>query len=480
MPANSSLAELLSSLPPNLRAEALADIPESQCAAFMHDWRGFWARPNQILPGTPGAAIQRSDWLFWVLKAGRGFGKTRVGAETVREWARDPKARILMIAPTTADVREVMIEGESGLLQCYPGDSRPVYNSSRHLVTFPSGAIGITRSADEPERLRGPQFNKFWADELCAWNYAPEAWDQLSFGFRVRTDKLQGVITTTPKPIKVFKKLLANPSTVVTGGSSYENRANLADEYFARVIAPYEGTRLGRQEILAEVLDDVPGALWTQAAIDRDRCMLSDVPDLVRVVVPIDPAVTANENSDETGMGCIGLAQNGHLFVLDDRSRRATPGEWGVEALMLMNQWKADRLVGEVNNGGDLVEANVRACYAALLHQRGIYNVSPVVPFNAVRAKRGKYTRAEPVAALYEQRRVHHVASEREHAYPRALTGDPIFSGLEDQQCSFVPGMEGDSPDRLDWLVWGAYDLLIQPAETYLVQTGIAPRISPI
>ncbi len=372
-----------------------------------------------------------------------------------------------------------MIHGESGLMNCYPPDERPVYVKQDHEIRFQSGAIGITRSAEEPERLRGPQFNKFWWDELCACQYAAEAWNQLSFGFRVRGLKLQGAITTTPKPIKVFKSILANPKTVITGGSSYENRSNLSDEYYSHVIAPFEGTRLGRQEILAEVLEDMPGALWTQGMIDRDRCQLSEVPDLVRVVVSIDPAVSVSENADETGMGCIGLSANGHLFVLDDRSRQASPGEWGLDSLHCMNRWKADRITAEVNNGGDLVKANVNACYAALLQARGISNVHAEVPFSAVRAKRGKYVRAEPVAALYEQRRVHHVASEREHPYPRSLTGDLIFAGLEDQMCSFLPGGEQDSPDRLDWLVWGAYDLVIAPQETYLVQTGSAPRISP-
>jgi phage terminase large subunit-like protein len=457
---NSSLAELLRSLPESERIEALAGIPEEQCARWLYDWRGFWARPNQILPGTPGAANSRADWLFWILKAGRGFGKTRVGAETVREWGEDPNARILMIAPTTADVREVMIEGESGLMQCYPPDRRPIYNSSRHLVLFPSGAIGITRSADEPERLRGPQFNKFWADEFCAWNYPQEAWEQLSFGFRVRSAKLQGVITTTPKPIKIFRELLAGEDTVITGGSSYENRSNLADAYFNRVIRPYEGTRLGRQEINAEVLDDFPGALWSRRVIDENRVQFKEVvwEALARIVVAIDPAVTAGEDSDETGIVVAGLTRTGHVIVIDDLTCRESPLGWAAIAIKAYKQYRADRIVGEVNNGGDLVGAN-------------IWGVDRSIPFRAVRASRGKAVRAEPVAALYEQKRVHHIR------YPER---EDRFAALEDQLCSFVPGIEQKSPDRMDALVWAITELVIDQEEITVTMLREIEEISPV
>ncbi len=416
----------------------------------------MWARPGQLLPGTPRATIQRDDWLYWLLLAGRGYGKTKTGAETVREWAEEPDARILMIAPTANDVREVMIEGPSGLLSCYPPDRRPLYNSSRHLITFPSGAIGITRSADEPERLRGPQFNKFWADELCAWRFVEDAWDQLSFGFRALSKNLRGVITTTPKPIKILKDLIADPDTVITRGSSYENRANLSKKYIQTVIASKEGTRLGRQEIWAEVLEDMPGALWRRDMIDPHRIRPADInwQNVIRIVVSIDPAVTAKEDSNETGISVVGLTRNGHVIVLDDLSGVYAPLEWANVAVDAFHRRRADRIVGEVNNGGDLVEANIRA-------------VSPNVPYRAVHASRGKMVRAEPVAALYDQGRVHHVGS---------------FQTLEDQLCSWVPGQKSSSsPDRMDALVWGITELLIDQ-ESYTTQfiANQPEEISPI
>jgi phage terminase large subunit-like protein len=305
------------------------------------------------------------------------------------------------------------------------------------LVTFPSGAIGITRSADEPERLRGPQFTKFWADELCAWRFAQDAWDQIMFGFRLLTPNLRGVITTTPKPIATIKKLIANRSTVVTRGSSYENRMNLSESYYEDIIKPYEGTRLGRQEILAELLEDTPGALWTRALIDATRITMTEIRwDLVvRIVVAIDPAVTSGEESAETGIIVAGLTVSGHVIIIDDLSLRGSPLEWARVAIAAFVSRRADRIVGEVNNGGDLVEANIRA-------------VAPNVPFRAVRASRGKQLRAEPVAALYEQGRVHHVGS---------------LVTLEDQMCTWTAGDK--SPDRMDALVWAVTELVVDPEE---------------
>src|SRR5882724_10429247 len=422
--ANESLAESLRRLTPPQREEALQDLSDGECDELEYSWRNLWARPSQLLPGTLGAQNSRTDWMFWLVQAGRGFGKTRMGAETVREWAENPNERILMIAPTANDVREVMVEGPSGLLSCYPPDKKPIYNPTRHLIMFPSGAIGITRSADEPERLRGPQFSKFWIDELCAWRFAQDAWDQLSFGFRVRTKKLQGVITTTPKPIKVIKNLIARPRTVITRGSSYENRSNIADEYYQEVIAPYEGTRLGRQEIAGELLEDMPGALWTRAMIDAYRLKLVDVrwDLLVRIVVAIDPAVTAGEDSDDTGIIVAALTVSQHIVVLEDLTCKESPLGWARVAVAAYKKYGADRIVGEVNNGGDLVEGNIRA-------------VASSVPFRAVRASRGKAVRAEPVAALYEQGRVHHVGA---------------MAQLEDELCSWTPLGNEKSPDRMD------------------------------
>lgn len=451
---NYSLEESLSLNP---KWQAILDkLSNEECEALLWSW-AFKGRPNQLMPGTSGAASSRTDWVFWLVLAGRGFGKTRVGAEAVREWAKNPNERILMIAPTTDDVRSTMLEGPSGLLNCYPPNHRPAYNPSRHLIHFPSGAVGITRSADEPERLRGPQFTKFWADELCAWNYPQEAWDQIMFGFRLKSSKLQGVITTTPKPLPVLKSIMADMSTVVTRGSSFDNRRNLSKEYYEKVIKPYVGTRLGRQEIEAEVMEDVQGALWTMALIDANRRPRGERPQIgwVRIVVAVDPAVSTTDESDETGIVVAALAPTNHVAILEDLTCRASPGEWAKVVLAACRNWQADRIIAEVNNGGDLVERNIRAASGGAS-----------VPFRAVRASRGKFVRAEPVAALYEQGEVHHMGA---------------FEELEKQMCSYVPGVTTKSPDRLDALVWAVTDLrLDQEQMVGQFVMGEPEHISPI
>lgn len=438
---------MLASLPEAERLQLLSSLSESEANSIIWNWE--WnGRPKQLLPGSPGSASPRTDWRFWLALAGRGWGKTKVGGETCRKWAEDPTERILMIAPTASDVRDVMIEGPSGLMSCYPPTNRPVYFPTRHLVQFPSGAIGITVSADEPERIRGKQFRKFWFDELAAAQYAQEAWDQVMFGFRLPDAALQGLITTTPKPIDVIKKLVANPRTVVTRGSSDENRSNLSPDFIADVIDPYRGTRLGRQEIDAEILEDVPGALWTRAMIEAARIDWRPAPNhFQRIVVAIDPAVSSNPESDETGIGVVGLCYpeqsklTGKMvqraIVLEDLSLRGTPYQWASVAIAALIKWRGDRVVGEINNGGDLVASN-------------IWGVNPNVPFRAVRATRGKMLRAEPASGLYEQGRVQHAGK---------------FPQLEDQMTGWTPQSGQKSPDRLDWLVWALYDLIIQPQE---------------
>jgi phage terminase large subunit-like protein len=387
-----------------------------------------------------------------MVMAGRGFGKTRTGAEQVRQWEREGRRWINLVGPTAASARDVMIEGQSGLLACYPPDKRPIYEPSKRLVMWPNGAQAHIFSAEEPDRLRGPQCEVAWCEEIATWPFQ-EAWDNLLFGLRLGDDP-RAVITTTPKPVKLIREILADPHTVVTRGTTYENRANLAPAFFDAIIRKYEGTRLGRQELLAELLEDIPGALWTRGLIEQHRVELAQVPPLVRVVVAIDPAVTAEETSDETGIGAAGVAANGHVYVLEDASMRASPLQWARAACRLMLKWSADRVVAEVNNGGDLVEANIR-------------NVHPAIPFRAVHASRGKAVRAEPVAALYERGYVHHVGRGLEL--------------LEDQLCSWVPGVTGQrSPDRLDWLVWAITDLVITPAEAGILVVDAHRQISPI
>ena len=377
------------------------------------------------------------------MQAGRGFGKTRTGAEAIREMVNEGYKRFHLVGATAGDVRDVMIQGESGILNCFPPMQRPLYEPSKRLITFHTGAVAIAFSADEPERLRGPQCEAFWADELAAWRFGQDAWDNLLFGFRLG-DNPKGIITTTPKPIQLLKDIIADPHTVVTRASSYENRANLAPAFFDAIIRKYEGTRLGRQELEAELLEDIPGALWTRDMIDRTRIKLSDIQWhlMVRIVVAIDPAVTAGEGSDSTGIIVAGLTDTGHVIIIDDLTCRESPLKWAEIATAAYKRYKADRIIGEVNNGGDLVEANIRG-------------VAPNVAYRGVRASRGKMVRAEPVAALYEQRRVHHVGA---------------FPNLEDEMCSFVPGHNMKSPDRMDAMVWAVTDLVVDPEEEIRTQ----------
>lgn len=361
--------------------------------------------------------------------------------------------RFHLVGATAGDVRDVMIQGESGIMNCFPPHQRPLYEPSKRLITFHTGAVAIAFSADEPERLRGPQCEAFWADELAAWRFGQDAWDNLLFGFRLGNDP-RGIITTTPKPIQLLKEILADPATVVTRASSYENRGNLAPAFFNAIIRKYEGTRLGRQELEAELLEDIPGALWTRAVIDAYRIKFGEIrwDLLTRIVVAIDPAVTAGEKSDDTGIIIAGLAVSGHVVVIEDLSCKESPLGWARIAVGAYKNRGADRIVGEVNNGGDLVEANIRA-------------VAPDVAFRAVHASRGKAIRAEPVAALYEQGRVHHAG---------------FMTELEDQMCSFVPGLNHGSPDRMDALVWAITELLIDQEtikRTYLQEII---EISPV
>jgi len=403
----------------------------AEAQALLYDW-SFWARPAQLPP--------EGNWRVWLLLAGRGFGKTRTGAETMRARVTAGKSRrIALVAPTAADARDVMVEGESGILAISPPWDRPRYEPSRRRLTWANGAIATLYSADEPERLRGPQHDAAWCDELGSWRY-PEAWDMLMFGLRLGTDP-RVVVTTTPRPTKLIRALLADPSVVVTRGSTYDNRANLAPAFFEQIIRKYEGTRLGRQELDAEVLDEVPGALWNRGIIEAGR---SSTPSaLIRVVVAIDPAVTSTEGADETGIIVAGKDAQGRGWVLADLSGRYQPTEWARVAVSAFRAHAADRIVAEVNNGGEMVEATLRM-------------IDPNVPFAAVRASRGKVARAEPVAALYEQGRIHHVGS---------------FPQLEDQMCGFAPAARGDvdrpsarySPDRVDALVWAVTDLLVEP-----------------
>lgn len=412
---------------PKRRRAAILELtqgltPEQVLSAF-YDWRQ-WARPAQLPP--PGA------WRCWLILAGRGFGKTRTGAEWVKDQVENNGKRyIALVGETVSDCRKVMIEGESGLLACYPPGRAPKYEPSKRQVTWPNGAIATTYSGEEPDQLRGPQHDAAWADEAAKWKYAQDTWDNLEFGLRLGDDP-RVVCTTTPRPIKLIRDLLKDPLTVVTRGSTYENAANLAPSTLARFRQKYEGTRLGRQELYADVLDDMPDALWRRGRIDELR--VNECPPLLQIFVALDPAVTANEESDETGLIVAGVDERFHGYVLADGSGRFKSDVWARSAVSLYEAFSADRVIAEVNNGGDLVERVIRV-------------VAPTVPYGKVHASRGKITRAEPVAALYEQGRVHHVG---------------CFDALEDEMCVFTPAqIEKRSPNRVDALVWALTALMV-------------------
>lgn len=412
----------LAKMPPEQRQKILAELTPEEKAYMLYDWPK-WARPSQLEP--PG------NWKIWFPMAGRGFGKTRVGAEWVRSHIQN-YPRWHFVGPTAADVRDTMVEGESGILSVFPPDQRPHYETSKRKITFHNGAVALLFSAEEPERLRGPQCYAFWGDELAAWRYPDATFDQLMFGFRLG-DNPRGVLTTTPKPLPIIKRLLKDPSVKVTRGSTYENRHNLAQDWFDTIIARYKGTRLERQEIYAEVIEDVEGALWQRAMFEA--CRLNASPDLQRVVVAVDPATSANDDSDETGIVVGGVASAGrvlHGYILADLTCRMKPEGWARRAVNAYKEYMADAIIAEANQGGDLVESTIRA-------------VDPNVNVKLIHASKGKYVRAEPVSAYYEQGRVHHVG---------------VFAALEDQLCSIQPGRMKKSPDRGDAAVYVLTELM--------------------
>lgn len=342
-----------------------------------------------------------------------------------------PGSRGALVAATAADARDVVVEGESGILNIAPPDFTPKYEPSKRRLTFPNGSMATTFSADEPNRLRGPQFHWAICDELAAWRFEA-TFDNLLMGLRLGRDP-RLAISTTPRPIPIVRRLLNDETCIVTRGTTYDNAVNLAPAFLDAILKRYEGTQLGRQEIEGGILDIVEGALWRREWIEPFR--VASMPELLRIVVAIDPAVTSRADSDETGIIVGGAAMVGddlHAFVLDDLSMKASPDAWAKQAVAGYYKHHADRLIAEVNNGGDLVAHTIRT-------------VDPRVPISTVRASRGKTIRADPVTALYEQGRVHHVGA---------------FRGLEDQMCGWTPSAS-ESPDRIDALVWCVTDLLI-------------------
>jgi phage terminase large subunit-like protein len=402
-------------------AAALAELSDDEALDLLHDW-SFWARPEQLAPPPP--------WFVWLILAGRGWGKTRVGAEWLHARAMaHPGCRLALVGRTVSDVRDTMLRGESGLLTIAHPDERPEWVPSQRLVRWPNGATALTFSADEPDQLRGPQHHGAWADEPAAWRY-PEAWAQLLLGLRLGRNP-QVVATTTPRGTRFIRELVEDPDTIVVRGRTKDNAHHLAASFLRVLERKYGGTRLGRQELDAEILDDTPGALWKrEPMLDAHRVRELPPLGLVKIIVAVDPATTATDESDETGIVVVGLDVQGHVYVLGDLSGRYSPEGWAAVVAEAFETHQADSVIAEANQGGDMVATILRTCGKASL------------PIGLVHASRGKRTRAEPVAALYEQGRVHHLGT---------------FAELEDQLCTWVPGMS--SPDRLDALVWGVTSL---------------------
>jgi len=420
------------------RLEAMGHPRLSEIRDYVESMWEWWARSDQLAP--------QGHWTRWLILAGRGWGKTRTGVEWVKAKAlSNPGCRIALVGRTAADVYGVMLDGDSGLLRRAAPGQRPEHNPSKRRVTWPNGSVAETFSAEEPNQLRGPQFHFAWCDELAAW-FDHDAWDQLQFGLRLGTHP-QVVITTTPRPVAVIRELMATSGTLVTRGRTYDNRANLAPGFFDAVLRKYEGTKLGRQELEGEVLEDVEGALWTRALLDRARSDKTP-PGFVRVVVGVDPATTSGEGSDLTGIIVAGLDATGRAWVLADHSLRGTPEQWAQAVVSAYHHHRANLVVAETNQGGEMVAALLR-------------NIDATVPIRRRHAKVGKRLRAEPVAMLYEQNRVSHV---------------PGLRSLEDQLATWSPMSGDESPDRMDALVYAVGELM---QSEVAIPTQHGPVVNP-
>lgn len=443
MPGPRSLRDFLSGLPESELEVFLDKL--SQNAILALPWLfEHWAISGHQLP-------PEGDWITWVVLGGRGAGKTRAGSEWIRrqvEGARpmDPGAcsRVALIGETLDEAREVMVFGESGIMKCSPPDRRPTWNSGRRQLTWPNGASAQIFSASDPEALRGPQFDCAWCDELAKWRKAHETWDMLQFGLRLGSRPRQ-IVTTTPRNSSLLKTLLEEDSTVMTHAPTSANSMHLASGFLESVTRKYGNSRLGRQELEGELLMDHDGALWTHDTLEAAKQLPEK--DLSRIVVAVDPPVTSGERSDECGIIVAGVNRDGSPqdwtaeIILDGSLSGASPMSWATKAVDLYHQFRADRLIAEVNQGGDLVSTLIR-------------QVDGTVAFRAVRASQGKTARAEPVAALYEQNRVRHRRQ---------------FPQLEDQLVAMtLEGYQGrGSPDRADALVWAITDLMIDPSVAY-------------
>jgi phage terminase large subunit-like protein len=479
---STTLGEYMESPPEGFEEMRLAD-------AIGYLWEEAIARPEQVMP-------KGDNWDTWFIRSGRGWGKTRTGAQTTNLIAEEAtrliesgqlakeEAMIYIVGATAADVRDVMVRGPAGILRCSPPWFEPRYEPSLRRISWPGGVHGVLFSAEEPDRLRGPQGIAAWCDELPAWKYPDDAWDNLQFGLRLGPNP-RAIVTATPRPTQIVKDILKAAGTIGTKGHTSDNARNLSEKAVKKLYARYGGTRIGRQELGGEVLDDNPNALWRITDIDRLR--LRPVPgqslppdsgwsatedagdfkkllgavaaraalqlaiveangiELERIMIGVDPAVSNNPNSDETGIVVFGVGmcrcrgeEQAHGFVLEDVSGIYSPGQWGELLVLLFKVWRANKIIAEINNGGALVEANLRAT-----------DGGAGLPYDGVHAKRGKLVRAEPIAALTEQGKVHHVGS---------------LPKLEDELTGWDPmDASAKSPNRLDAVVYAASELMLEP-----------------
>lgn len=386
------------------------------------------ARQEQLLP-------DGQDWKVWLIMAGRGFGKTRTGAETVRKLVTEQKAHhIALIAQSIAEAKAVMVYGESGLMNVFEKNERPVFCSSQNKLFFQNGASASLFGANNPERLRGPQFDFVWIDEFAKFKKAQDIFNQVMMCLRLGENP-RCLITTTPRPLPFLEQLIQEESTITTKGTTFDNANNLAKSYLDHITKTYANTQMGMQELYAHLLTDKTGALWQRNLI---RYREPHTQNWRRIVIAIDPATTHHENSDETGIVVAAIHEDGNVYVLEDLSGRYSAADWGAKVTQAYWRYKADRVVAEVNKGGDLVE-------------RVVKSVDANVAYKAVRATRGKCVRAEPIAALYEQEKVFHIRP---------------FALMEQQMCEYIAGQTSKSPDRMDALVWAITDLMLAKEAT--------------
>lgn len=421
-----SLAERISMMPEEKRQAVLKELAPTleDMKALEYSW-DFWARPNQMEPS--------GEWSTWLVMSGRGFGKTRTGAEFVIKRARHgPYYPIALVGQTKADVRDTMVEiFESSIMKISPPWFTPKLETSKRRLTWPNGMHAVMYSGDEPDQLRGPQHGAVWMDELAKFKYPLETWSNASLGLRLGP-RPQAVITTTPRPIPIIKELIADPAVIVTTGSTYENIGNLPATFIRTILARYENTRLGAQEIYGNVIGDVDGALWNRNLFEETRVIR--IPEIYRIVISVDPNTGGlGGGTGETGIIVAGLGADQHCYVLEDCTVATNnPDKWAKQVIAAYNRYGADRVVAEANQGGEMVRSTLRT-------------FDPNLPVTLIFASKGKYTRAEPISGLYSQGRIHHLG---------------MFPDLEDQCCSWIPGEV--SPDRLDALVWCVTEIMIR------------------